>query len=341
MALKPPEYRPSSIDLRAPKSAPGMGHFASMHPPSVLGRVVYACPVVMPLALTHSKVFYNAINLYRESRTSKGEGPALTKDLGPKILDELDSNLRNREIGWAKMGYDLGSSHLNAKGPDILVNQMYTDSLPAVSMILVHEAAHLVQRKAGDPLYLVSEVRCRQIVHPYFDELLNRLTYTPPGSTPLPDYPVGPGTLDVDKEREPNKSDQLADYLLANMFSEDDKFHKKPEYARGLNADWIRRNQSMWGGLANRWATTKGLYVKILAAAAEPTGTDGVLIVEIMQTIKAQDHWDEMMRHVRSDFRRVQRAVALSLSRAPQQSRAVREQKIRELEQRWNVKLTR
>jgi hypothetical protein len=124
-----------------------------------------------------------------------------------------------------------------------------------------------------------------------------------------------------------DRRDQLMDELLS--ITDDDG---KPTYVTGaLDSTWVLINKTNWGGLTNRWATTKGLYIKALADG--PVGWEvgqGHAILEIMQTIQTRDHWKEMMRHVRKEnLLRAKLALA----------RTARETEIKALESRWQAKL--
>ena len=273
---------------------------------------------------------YDAIALYRASATSKGQGSAIAKTLGPRTLRALTDQFDRDEVGVETLGWTHGQWTPNRSGCDVQVNQRYRDSLVAVALVVVHEACHVAQQNDG-LVYLEDELRCRQLELTFYRELRGGLTFCPPGEN-VPENVTVDDYFDLKEEDNWDRAGQLVDFTLS--ISDERNEH---EYARGLTAEWIRRNQAAWGGLSNRWATTKGIYVKVLAA--DRLRNNGALIIEIMRTIQQATHWSEMMRHISKELRQVQQVVGSSLSPLAG-GNVIRQQQVRALEQRWRVKLT-
>lgn len=225
---------------------------------------------------------YDAINIFKFSPTGRGTanigGDAMYQEryrrLAADILARLWGLWNSDEIGFAKLRTDLiGDSQTRRAGPDIRVNILlepssdtttYQDAtnqsrLAAASCNIVHEATHLVRHIA---CYPEEETLCRTIQVFYFRDLRSPQNYhsrfanvrcTARFLTSTPFYHGYESRL--------NRilSGDLIDSVL-NI----------AEYRRDLEteatAEFIKRSLNWWGGLSNRWPSTRGYYLRSLAA---------------------------------------------------------------------------
>jgi hypothetical protein len=219
------------------------------------------------------------------------------------------------------------------------------DRIPAISLTLVHEAVHALLNAKSGGARLESEVAARRLEIEYHDELstskgvFNCFAVTPAAQD---DYTkVETPLRSVKTQSKWLAKDQLADYVLG--------FDSYREYIN--DPEWIVKNiRTIWGGINNRWATTKGLSIRALIsddrAQADIGSEKGVsadrqaLILEIMESIKQKAHWDEMMRSAGQDRSAVS-APAYSLQSALVSVNPVFTQRIRKLEATWGTNLTK
>ena len=246
----------------------------------------------------------------------------------------------------------LGSYQKGRAGYDLCVTNEQIlmlpekDRIPAISLHLVHEAVHALLDATSDGASLEEEVAARRLEIEYHDELstgkgvFNCFAVTPAAQddfTKIVETPL----RSVKTQSKWLAKDQLADYLLGFDF-----------YREYINdPEWIVKNiRTIWGGINNRWATTKGLSIRALIsddrAQADIGSGKGVsedrqaLMLEIMESIKQKAHWDEMMRYAGQDRSAVS-ASAYSLQSALVSVNSVFTQRIRKLEATWGTNLTK
>jgi hypothetical protein len=244
-----------------------------------------------------------AIQLFQYSFT--GQGRYGLAQLASQVTQRLWQLHGQSEIGIVEIldpddeddTTTLGDWQADRPGHDLRVNRAYINSLPegqqlgAVSLILVHEAVHSVlnYRKLNE------EVRARRLEVTYYRELstLGVLDETtdppPPGGRTVTVYLQGDTFPGHRRQLRWLEKDQLIDYVVSYLST----------YRRHLRAGWIRDNIHRWRGSAsdgihNRWATTKGHYIRVLADRRRSEYTD--LILDIMESISESGHWTEMLR---------------------------------------------
>jgi len=207
-----------------------------------------------------------------------------------------------------------GSSRDYLFGQDIKVNEGFRGDVAATSLVLVHEGVHRVKNISS----LGEELACFELQDDYYTELLSGVTFTSPtskASTTARLVPGGfPEAQDVHQWR---SKDQLIDFILA-----------RGGYAEKLSPSWIQANITNWRGLGNRWATTKGHYVRVLGSDVK----NGQLILDILASIKQVAEWNEMMR-VAGNLAPARQALHL-FSNAP-----VAGTQMRAIQNRWKVDL--
>ena len=156
-----------------------------------------------------------------------------------------------------------GQWDADAEGPDLRVNRAYINSLPenqrlgAVSLELVHEAVHSVSNWR----YLNEEVLARRLQILYYRELTRQGVLD---ETTDPRHRVD-GRSSFGSIRTPSRAfdGRATGSTRISCWT-------TPSPARATTATrstpgWIEENITRWGGLHNRWATTKGYFVRTLA----------------------------------------------------------------------------
>jgi hypothetical protein len=244
---------------------------------------------------------YDAINVFKYSRTGQGTasigGDATYRQryrqLAQDVVTKLWELYSADEIAFAPLGPNLiGDSLPGRPGADIRVNNQLEPSanaatyataaeqgkLAACSGNIVHEATHIVRPIASYP---ESEVLCRTIQLFYIQELKlgcsyqSCITHTRCTAKLLPLTPWY----------------QSYQWRLNRLASSDliDSIFDIPEYRRDLEtaatADFVARSQTWWGGLDNRWPSTKGLFLKSLASQTAQDYSETIL--KVLESITA------------------------------------------------------
>lgn len=207
-----------------------------------------------------------------------------------------------------------GSSRDYLFGQDIKVNEGFRGNLGGTSLVLAHEGVHRVKNTSS----LGEELACFELQDDYYTELLSGVTFTSPISKASITARLAPGNfpeaIDVHQWR---SKDQLIDFILT-----------RGRYAETLSSGWIQANITNWRGLGNRWATTKGHYVRVLGSDVRY----GQAILDILTSIKQPAEWKEMMR-VAGNLGRARQALHLFCT-AP-----VAGTQMRAIQNRWKVDL--
>jgi hypothetical protein len=141
-------------------------------------------------------------------------------------------------------------------------------------------------------------------------------------------YRIRPSSLDILKEQSDYvKDDQLVDYVISVR-----------TYRQSLTPGWIARHADDWGGLANRWADTRGRYIHVLARDDDPDSAGLILdILETTEALPAAEQLDDfatMIRRVDIDDLR----QTLTRESARDKESAAR---IEALQRRWHLALVR
>jgi len=236
----------------------------------------------------------DAIVLFQFSQTARVGGRA------SDVLRRLWNLFKSNEIGFriqAKKS-TRGSFTAGQAGPDLEVNPQYIDALPAkerlaaLSLVIVHEGVHAAVQFAD----LYSEIAARMLPIQYYRELSGPGVFNEADDPPRPGKQYGiirimPGRFpEFRAQSDALGKDQLIDYILSNST------YTTPQY---ITAQWIIDNLQSWRGLKNRWPSTKGLYIRILAKKFDPyySGSSGNRVGDL------EDHSGGSM-HVRTLRRR-------------------------------------
>jgi len=272
-----------------------------------------------------------AILLYEYSGTVKGYfGPVGT--LPHRIVPRMWDLYNRNEIGILDLGNasKRGTWRGGRAGADLRINKKYLENLPeknrlaALSMVLVHEAAHAVLPYPR----MLDELAARQITVYYYRELSGPGVFNEaaeiPGSTRRRSLNVQlpPNFGSYGKQSKYLRKGQLIDHMLSI---------KTYRQRREFNADWVIAHISHWGGPSNRWSSTRGRYIRKLANKVGSYYTAHIL--DIMESVKTRNQWNRMMRKS-GKLRRIQ--IALEDLGAENQYAA----RINALQDKWDVTLT-
>lgn len=261
-----------------------------------------------------------AIMLFQYSFTGQGANGSFGT-LPRRVTDKLWQLYAHHEIGLGRTERRTtrASWEEGRPGFDLLVSQSFIDRLPedqrlgVVSLELVHEAVHSIIHRN----YILEEMEARTLQVFYYREMTglgvsneetDRFVHLPVNAVPS-----------LQRQSDYIRRDQLVDWVLG----------KSTEYVESLTAAWVVNHVNQWGGIANRWATSKGHFIRVLTATYNSAYTD--LILRIMESVRPgdRDHWDEMMEHA-GPRRRLQSAIE------PSRQFTAR---IAALERRWGVHL--
>jgi len=273
----------------------------------------------------------DAILLFEYSQTARVGGRA------PNVIRNLWGLVKRNKISFhsfppAKSGGVTVGDRLPGQ---IRVNSQYVDHLPAkeqlgaLSLVLVHEGTH--ETVGFEPLY--SELAARILPIYYYRELSGPGVFNEANDPRHPGKQWGtiritPNTVfgsGYQEESDALKKDQLLDYVLSI------KDYTEPRY---IDAEWIIDKLQLWGGLKNRWLTTRGLYIRVLAETVK-TSFDpnyAAAILDIMESVERRDDWTVMMKEAGA-LHTIQLAFEISTS---QRFSA----RIVQLERKWGVRLT-
>jgi hypothetical protein len=245
---------------------------------------------------------YDAINAFAASETGKGRrGTAVQRRRAIAVLRKLWQLWGEDEIGFHDLERLFGDSHeWRFWTDDIRLGISTTGGdVAAASVTLVHEALHLVE----DMSYVDEELACRQLQLLYYPELL------PPGTLfsnrrrrrVRAIITVGTGReQSLSDQSRFAARDQLVDYVI-NIRT----------YADSLEVDWVARHARDWGGLSNRWGSTKGEFLRVLGGDHDASAEQAGLIVAILESVSPTE-WREVIRTAGGEDK-VRRAVRFAL----------------------------
>jgi hypothetical protein len=211
-------------------------------------------------------------------------------------------------LPWTKDRVVFGRSQAGSAQHDVQIHQKLAPSrdpahygsldnqalVAATSLILVHEASHLVPRSRM--AYHEDEIVCRTMEALYGELLIAGKTYRSrvanaectailmPLASPAGDVFHHAANLRIFHQR-----NHIVDHVLT-MDAIGDRFG----YLRDLTPEWIETTlrRLWWGGLPNRWNATKALYFKILAR--QVTSRDRAeWLVKILESIPDHQNWSQ------------------------------------------------
>lgn len=251
---------------------------------------------------------YDAINLFKYSPTGTGHS-VITGDatyrrkfrrLADRTLSKLWELWAADEIGFDDLGRYVGDSHpcrfwthnirvnTTIEPPTSAAAYATPDGqgkLAATSCNIVHEAVHLAHDIESYP---EEEHLCRTLQILYFHDLLSARSYqsrVTGGTCTASFLPTTPYYADYRNRWNRHLSRDLIDQLLSIE-----------DYRRDLESDetasFIVRSLNWWGGLSNRWPSTRGYYLRSLASQF---GDYAWTILRILESLSRQQ-WQAAKR---------------------------------------------
>jgi hypothetical protein len=278
---------------------------------------------------------FNAASMFYASPTGRQlQGAADIRAMARQVVHRLKAEIGDDEVGFGNLGADTdGLSREGVSGwfrNNILISNRLVNDLAATSLILVHEATHLVLSRP----YIEEELWCRTMAVYY----LNDLAFVP-GTWSYAAYGGGramapklnaaaPPTAaiqDLVRQWSAFAASQLLDYILLMK-----------EYSDSLTAGWIRDHFDIYGGIANRTNETKGLYIKVLAHAGGVANAG--LVLQILRSVPsyASADWTAVVTAA-GGLPAIRKGLAPL--RRPGGGTAQDAQAIRGLETQWHVSL--
>jgi hypothetical protein len=273
----------------------------------------------------------DAILLFEYSETVRGgQGPV--GKWPAKVLEVLWDLYKSNEIGFRVQRRKSlrGTWRAGRAGYDLQLNPEYINGLPkkerlaALSLLVVHEGMHATV----DFTKLYDELAARKLPIYYYRELSGPGVFNEAADPPQPGKQSGiiwiaPGSFpEFQAQSDMLSKDQLLDYVLSI------DTYTRSQY---LDAKWIIDNLQLWGGLKNRWPSTRGLYIRVLAKTFDPYYTAAIL--DIMESVERSEDWKEMLNEA-GPLHTIQLALDDLNTRRQFSSRIV------QLEREWRVRLT-
>lgn len=200
---------------------------------------------------------------------------------GKLILDKLDQFHAEKRITFdGSMPTDVyGESAETVFVGFIRLHTGWSGHEPTAALVMAHEAVHLVEKMANE---IDEELACREFDCDMITEIMTGIPYTDAaGRKHTAQITGGPLFKRYNEQVMYQKANQLIDTVLA-----------LPIYAKHLDKDWVVKNLHNWGGLSNRWATSLGHYVRVLADGYVVTPTHLPQFVEVLEAIPAS-HWSQ------------------------------------------------
>lgn len=266
----------------------------------------------------------DAITLFQYSKTA-------AMGRGPSVLATLQNLFKDDEVGFHAMrrktlrgqylkgrdGYDLQVN------PEFLMHLAPRERLAALSLVLVHEATHATV----DFRKLYDELAARLLPVAYYRELSGAGVYNEAADPPVPGKPSGIIRIsqvsfpEFQAQSDALKKDQLIDYILDNDTYTDSDY---------IDEQWVFENLTNWGGIGNRWPSTKALYINQIDTSYDPR-VAGVILT-ILESVKTHGEWTKVYDAI--DSHRDLRHVLHQAKRNPQIAA-----RIAALEAKWRVRL--
>ncbi len=239
---------------------------------------------------------WEAASMYIYSPTGRGlRGSPRQRSLATQVVRKLQQEIGEDEIGFSNLDantYGVSYEGISSWGRnDIQVTNILQGDIAGTSIVLVHEGTHLVI----DRHYVHEELDCRTLEILYFEDLTyrpDRWWYETRRGGWAASVQLNPATLSgapylqgLDYQRRLLQRDQLVDYVLSMS-----------EYADSVRADWVRQNFSNWGGISNRWLSSKVVFMKRLAGAGGDLNAR--FMVHILMSIDPtrRSDWDAVVR---------------------------------------------
>jgi hypothetical protein len=226
----------------------------------------------------------DAIKLYEKSRTGRGKGDPSLSPLAVIVAKKLRRLFEDDEIGIALLRKGrFGEAGEEWWEHDVRIASISFWDIASLSNVLVHEAAHLCMFLSS----FEEEVRCRLLEMDYYSQLRHGIWLDDGRSVRFVAYSIGDDPVRREYRYGYYLKGQLIDVILNSGTYSDD-----------LTEKWVRANIYEWGGIANRWTTSKGHFIRVLAKRKDESGHNASLILRILESIEEKKHWDKMLLKV-------------------------------------------
>lgn len=246
---------------------------------------------------------YDAINLIKFSELGQGhaaiDGDHQYRNGFQRLVRDALATLwglwSRDQIAFAKMG-PIGDS-LRGRSPVIRVNDRLEPAKTAPQYVtvgeqskvagcasnLLHEATHLVR---SNLTYLNEEILCRTIQQHFVREIVGRgLSYRSrfAGQQCLARYLPTTAFYSAYMGANSRNNRLLSADLIDQVVSIREY---RRDWEQAATASFIVRSLSWWGGLRNRWPSTRGYYLRCLAMQVETDYADQIL--DILESLTPQ-----------------------------------------------------
>lgn len=214
-------------------------------------------------------LFKDAINAFKYSDTGRGNvrlrGTARYIKRWSKLAENTLKKLweiwsEGDEIAYAKLPAKKDANSKLRWGPNIKINEKYRDDFVATSVLIVHEAVHLLIGQRT----LEEEYACRLLTVSYYRDLLKGISFYAESEKKKVRVYVDPNDDPVDLKTQHLKEEKgrLIDWILSIG------------YSNLLTPAFVRKSINWWGGANNRTTATKKLYISALQQGVK-TGSPG------------------------------------------------------------------
>jgi hypothetical protein len=213
--------------------------------------------------------FDEAISLIEASQTGK-------TTLGVAVCATLRSHLDGDFMEFTDLpSYKGGESKSDELAGfeltgTIFVNEKYRNDLPSLVIILAHEGVHRTLKLHS----MDEELQCRDFHLDLYVEMRKGILFSSVrDGTLLIQLPVEHDPMSFHNEVLYREHQNEIDYLLMG-----------DGYDWLLTPDWVYRHRNDWGGIKNRFAATKGKYLREL----DDDARYAELILEILENVDSE-----------------------------------------------------
>jgi hypothetical protein len=214
-------------------------------------------------------IFDEAISLVEASRTGK-------TTLGVAVCTTLRSHLDGDFMEFTDLPTGTGGkskSHeefgFEVTGT-ILVNEKYRNDLPTLALILAHEGVHRTLKLHS----MDEELQCRAFHLDLYVEMRKGILFSS----------VRDGAMLIQVHDDPDPMWCHNELLYREHKQEIDFLLMGDDYDRLLSPDWVYRHRNDWGGIKNRFAATKGKYLRVL----DDDARYAELILDILENVNSE-----------------------------------------------------
>ena len=248
--------------------------------------------------ISERDILYDAINLFKASNYFKNPGLP-RKSIIQKIEKKLWSLYQANRIQFSMLKESYG--YYSKKSDTIKLNIQQKSSIAGTSITLAHEGFHATRVVPADE-GLLDEYGARVVGTFYGSELITPGVEFYPKIIHSKQKKVREKLHDTSRIIEIGEQikwynkDQLIDYIVGKM----------PNYRYTVREKFVKKYINKWGGLKNRWSTTKSAY--ILAVSSDKP-LNGTLLLKLLDNVKSTE-WPIIKKRLGRYMFLVQRALS-------------------------------